>query len=992
MPEPRLQLLTTPPWSPTRTLSLQGRDFQVADLPEWEPHIPALTSILEKHITVFPLPGVIAPTITGIPNMTIQLDTSKEGPLPRAHKTRWSETETKVLNEYDDKMTKAGKLEPSMSTTAALPLLVAKPDKTWRIVFNYAPIAGRIIPYVWPLEPTDVVLQKASQWHTITSFDFPLAYHQLGLEQTVRWLTAVVFPRGLRQYTVAPMGWKDSAEHLARGLSQVFDDHLLEGDRKLESALSLFRDDGQIGSMDTIDPANHLKLLDRMLACLQRHNGSLGPSKTFLLMRYIKLLGYTCGQGKQIPDRSKVKAVENWPTPRDQKDIMAFTGFIQFFGHCIPNLAILLRPLNDLRLKQFKSASTFLAEWQRDPKYAIAMGTLKETMTSVTGIHTFNRKRPCILAADGSKQAIGAVAGHACDSSEDDQLTASTKYNPCMFLGRSFRGPELNYSQPEREMLAIVHGVDKIAPYIGTRLVILTDHKAWVYLQNLPSTNKRVDRWKVQLAQLPQSSGYPKFIFRPGAAQGDVDPLSRIDHRDDPDDMDIDARITDLVADPMVLQGLLLLELGWEPYNSIYQWLRDCSLNSSQDQRQQRSIKTKALEYYIFDNQLFKRPKVGCAPRQVPRLRDLSNLLAQFHGDTSSYGHLSAADTYQLLAFRYFWHGMYDHVLAHVDACRACSSRKKKNHSRYELYRITPPPSMFVLLGADTVSLPVGINRHCSITTIIDYTSGLAWSTSSTEPNGRTIIKAFKGWCCRYSYPQWVVVDNGSYFTGGDLPDWARKHGITLLPTSSMHPQANGKIENYNNQFVMLLARRLISMDLPVTRWPELVDNVNFDYNSHLPTTTGISPFSYVFGQTPRLPVENNQLPLPDYTEQELVDLHDSNSEIVTMLRETAKTNLALHRQAAADRTPIVPPRRYTPGDEVWCYKSELDSTHSTLRKVVEKWEGPLTISTAHPGGTYKLIHSDGSAYRRGLTVSHMRLSPVKPKPTLLDFAGSMNT
>ena len=416
----------SPTVTPIRTLTVAERDFKVADLPEWEKHIPKLVALLEKSIDVFPAPGEKARTITGIPEMTIQLDPTKSGPLPIARKNRWSETETRALNTYDDEMQKCGKLEPSMSTTCALPLLVAKPDGTMRVVFNYAPIAGRIVPYVWPLEPTDVILQKAAKWKTITSFDFPIAYHQVPLEKTCRWLTAVVFPKGLRQYTVAPMGWKDSAEHLARTLSTVFDDTAIVGDNALEESLSLFRDDGQIGSMCSDDPAEHLALLERMLACLQRHTGSLGPSKTYMLMRYIKLLGFTCGQGKQIPDKSKVKAVENWPVPRDQSAILGFTGFLNFFSHCIPNLAIMLRPLNDLRTSKYKSTPAFLAEWNRDAKYAIAMENLKKTMADVTGVYSFDRARICILAADGSKQAIGAVAGHAVDPADDAHLTAET--------------------------------------------------------------------------------------------------------------------------------------------------------------------------------------------------------------------------------------------------------------------------------------------------------------------------------------------------------------------------------------------------------------------------------------------------------------------------------------------------------------------------------------------------------------------------------------
>lgn len=975
--------------TPTRTLLIQDREFQVADLPEWEPFIPQLTEVLTQYIDVFPGPGETARTITGIEPMTIQLDPSQQGPLPVAHKKRWSELETRVLNEYDDKMQAAGKLEPSMSTTSALPLLVLKPDKTYRIVFNYAPIGGRIIPYVWPLEPTDVTLQKASQWRTISSFDFPISYHQIPLEKSVRYLTAVVFPRGLRQYSVAPMGWKDSAEHLARTNAQMFDDTKISGNNALEQALSLFRDDGQLGSMCTSDPTEHLYLLRRLLACLQRHTGSLG-SKTFLLMRYIKLLGFTCGQGMQIPDRSKVKAVENWPPPRDQKDILAFTGFTQFFAHCIPNLAITILPLNDLRTAKFKSTPAFQKEWNSNPKYAAAMAKIKHTMTDVTGVFAFDRSRPCILAADGSKRAIGAVAGHAVDPKEDDSLTYQTKYNPCMFLGRSFRENEKNYSQPEREMLAIVYGVDKIAPYIGSRLVILTDHKAWVHLQNLPSTNTRVDRWKVRLAQLPQLPGFPKFIFRPGISQGDVDPLSRILHAPDPDSLDLDASLTEKVADPMVLPGFLgLLTLGWEPYDSIVLWLTQGKLNPNSSESEQRSIKTRALDYYVFQSQLFKRPKPGCFPRRVPNLEAIPRLLAEYHGDTSSFGHLSAADTYQLMAFSYFWHGMYDHVFSHCDSCPACSSRRKKNPSgRYALYRITPPASMFVLLGMDTVAMPPGLNKQCSVSTIIDYTSNYAWAFPSAVPEGGKIIKCVKVWCSRFGYPQWIIVDNGSYFVGGDFPPWAAKHGISLLPTSSMHPQANGKVENFNHQITMLIARRLISRDLPVARWPEVVDDACFDYNCHIAQTTGVSPFTTVFGQVPRLPTHNANQPLPDYSVDELRELRDSSSPVVRLIRETALANLAEHRQAAGAAVPRIPPRTYGIGDWVWCYKSELDSTYSTLRKVIERWDGPLRVTTTYPGGTYLLVTEQGLPYRNGRSVSHTRLMPVKDPMHLLDFVG----
>ena len=327
------------------------------------------------------------------------------------------------------------------------------------------------------------------------------------------------------------------------------------------------------------------------------------------------------------------------------------------------------------------------------------MASIKKAMSDVTGLHTFDRKRICILAADGSKQAIGAVAGHAVNPEDDENLTAETKYYPCMFLGRSFRDAEYNYSQPEREMLSIAYGVDKIAPYIGSRLIILTDHKAWVQLQNMQCANRRVDKWRQIIAQLPQLPGYPKFIFRKGTEQKDVDPLSRTDHIELPGESNLDEYLTDKVEDPTILSGLYKLTQGWEPYDSITLWLSQGKLNQHQTESEQRAIKVKALNYYYFDGVLYRRPKPGSLPRRVPQLEEIPRLLNKYHGDDSDFGHLQISSTYQLMSFTYYWKNMYDHILNHIESCSACSAKRRKNPiGRYELYRMTPPPSLFMFV------------------------------------------------------------------------------------------------------------------------------------------------------------------------------------------------------------------------------------------------------------------------------------------------------
>lgn len=73
------------------------------------------------------------------------------------------------------------------------------------------------------------------------------------------------------------------------------------------------------------------------------------------------------------------------------------------------------------------------------------------------------------------------------------------------------------------------------------------------------------------------------------------------------------------------------------------------------------------------------------------------------------------------------------------------------------------------------------------------------------------------------------------------------------------------------------------------------------------------------------------------------------------------------------------PPTKYEPGDYVWVYQKQFDSTFATTRKLLPSWILAQVIH-CYPGGTYKLVNEDGEPYGEH-TVSHWRLRPVKQQP-----------
>jgi hypothetical protein len=202
-----------------------------------------------------------------------------------------------------------------------------------------------------------------------------------------------------------------------------------------------------------------------------------------------------------------------------------------------------------------------------------------------------------------------------------------------------------------------------------------------------------------------------------------------------------------------------------------------------------------------------------------------------------------------------------------------------------------------------------------------------------------------------------------------------------LIPGSSYHPQGNGKCEHFNGDLTTLLAKRVLDSQDRLSKWNDHLEGAVFDYNNHVNRMTGVSPYQYVFGQKPRFPTD----PIREYTEDELQDLRVACAEVVVELRTHA---LSLHQDERRKEVELMEekysePISYAPGDLVWLWRKELESTYATSKKLEESWSGPYRIVKRTGPGTYKLSSIDGTAELE-TSVSHMRMRPVRTKPNLV--------
>ena len=132
----------------------------------------------------------------------------------------------------------------------------------------------------------------------------------------------------------------------------------------------------------------------------------------------------------------------------------------------------------------------------------------------------YDEKMKVILACDSSPYGVGAVISHVMDNGKE---------HPIALASRTLTKNERNYSQMEKEALAIIFGVRKFHKYMYGRLFHLyTDHKPLVTIL-VPKTavpTLAAARWQHWVSSL-QAYNY-QVEYRPSKEHGNADALSRL--------------------------------------------------------------------------------------------------------------------------------------------------------------------------------------------------------------------------------------------------------------------------------------------------------------------------------------------------------------------------------------------------------------------------------------------------------------------------------
>ncbi len=203
-------------------------------------------------------------------------------------------------------------------------------------------------------------------------------------------------------------------------------------------------------------------------------------------------MGHTLTTDGLKPDASKVKAVDEMPPPTDKKGVQRLLGMTNYLQRYAPKLAEVTNPLRELTKKE----SDFI--WE-ESVHGRALAETKRMLTTVPVLKYFDPTMTPVLQCDASMHGLGVCL------MQDGQ--------PVTYASRSLTDTEVNYAQIEKELLAIVYGMEKFETYVyGRKVLVESDHKPLetIFKKSLLSAPKRLQQMLLRLQRYEFEVTYVK--------------------------------------------------------------------------------------------------------------------------------------------------------------------------------------------------------------------------------------------------------------------------------------------------------------------------------------------------------------------------------------------------------------------------------------------------------------------------------------------------
>jgi hypothetical protein len=831
-----------------------------------------------------------------------------------------SEKELKALRDYLKENLSKGFIRASSSPAASPVLFVKKSDGSLRFCVDYRALNAITKKNRYPLPRIDETLTRLRTARYFTRLDLRSAFNLIRIREGDEWKTAFRTRYGLFEYLVMPFGLTN-----APATCQTYVNDTLR--EFLDLFCVLYLDDILIYSDDLETHRTHVT---RVLDKLMKAGLYVKPEKCEFHCTTTTFLGFVISRDGISMDPQKVRAVKEWETPKNVKDLQCFLGFANFYRRFIKNYSKICSPMFDLLKKDLP--------WKWSPACQQAFDNLIEAFTSGPQLRHFDPELETVIEVDASDTIIGGVLSQRHQK----------HLHPVAYYSRKMSPAECNYGIGDKELLAIVTAFEEWHLYLeglSDPAIVYTDHANLQTFTTKMKLNRRQVRWSQKLAEYNF-----RIIYREGHKNCKADALTRRSGNL-PKEGDGRASMTfDSILKP-------------ENFHHIIATTRTQPLLHELKTALELDPLAKDIIRALLNKQK-RHPRVALAECQyengiltiedliyVPDNEELRCKIISSCHDPPTVGHPGRAATFALESRDYWWPGMRHTIARYVNNCDTCARIKPARHSPYGFLKpLSVPQRRWESVSMDfIVGLPRS-DRKDAIFVCVDRLTKMAhFMPCTSETDSKATAKLFRDTVFRtHGLPDNIISDRGTQFNSEFSKALCHLLNIKQNLSTSFHPQTDGQTERVNGILEQYLRAYC---NYQQDNWCDLLTTAEFAYNNTVSTTTKVSPFFANYGQHPRYQIQQAK-GRPTPTPDTLADFRERLDALQKHLQSEMTYAQAVQAEFA-DRKRSAPPV-YRVGDYVWLLRKNLTTTRPS-RKLDFKCLGKFRIIAKVGSHAYKL-------------------------------------
>ena len=859
---------------------------------------------------------------------------------------------------------KAGNYEFSQGPYRGRYFLVEKKKPgTWRLVNDIQPLNGVTIRDSGMPPSVDEFSEDFAGYPITSAIDYYSGYYQIPLDEASRDLTAFLTLLGLLRLTRLPQGWTNSVAIFQRVMGKV---HW----RQIPEFVRPFLDDVGIKGPRTryndeeIFPGIRRYVYEHALIFRQfLHDAwlaglTISGTKSMIAMPGVDIVGFLCDIHGRRPEPGKIQKILDWPTPTSTKQARGFIGLAVYYRIFIRDFSLIAAPIFDL----FRKGRRF--DWT--PECQIARENLCKALTTA----------PVLISLDYSPSALGIVLqtdastigwGGVLAQYQEDGL------HPARFESGIWSDAEKKYDAVRLECRGLLKLLKKFRFWVyGRHFFIQTDSRTLVWILNQPPNdlpNAMMTRWLSYIRLFDfdvehingKKNGAADGLSRRGLGPGEEK------EEEDPDDF-FEHKVGNISAgtwSSRLNSRIFLVETEYMGDDLVLgEYLETLRRPQGFSDSQFQQLRKRSRQFFIRDGYLFKRGrKRGIPARRViglPEQRE--EAIRELHDEI---GHRGVQVTFEHLARRYQWKGMYEDVAKWIKTCEICQKRARNRME--EPLHPTWTTTVWEKVGVDVVYMPWEADGYGFIVFARDDLSGWVEGKPLKNADSRGVAKfLYEDVICRHGCPRRMVMDGGSEnldLTKALLEDYK----IKRMVISPYHPQANGLVERGHAPIVNSLAK--LCRQLNTGNWMQFLPLALWADRISVRRPTGYSAFEMVYGRDCLLPVEFS------IASWSTVDWDISDREDLILARMQQLNQLTLSRSQAAenlmnsrkgnkayfDKNHALRQEKLQVGDLVLRFNWQDAKSRSRATKLADNWRGPYRVYEAPEDSTfYRLEELDG--------------------------------